>query len=372
MQDQNHQSIELLNKILSIDIDKKTEILTKYKLAKYKCIIKEYNDALEIINELINNQYFEPVALAVANPEFKEISSRILETLQLKLEEIVKSFSGEAKTKSDKINLIDIDNDFKSVLINSIEKYSNAIKESSNYSILLTSAFKESHNEFLQYLDLLSELKLKTEKELESSIQDIKKIESIAEINATIDTNYDSSFDVAQMSHRILLAKMKLNVESGINKKVSSFHRTRDFYQNADASLINGLNFIASIDSNEIIGYINTKFNLSELSFSLTPEITLEDLADKIIYEYPTIIERYNARKTIDSHLSTADSSDNYSVQEKAEIVIKTLKLISEIFNVDIGEAKAMLKNKSLTEKINQLPASKRERILNELKSYEN
>ena len=110
MQDQNHQSIELINKILSKDIDKKTEILTKYKLAKYKCIIKEYDDALEIINELINNQYFEPVALAVANPEFKEISSRILEILQVKLEEIKKSFSGEEKTKSDKINLLDIDN----------------------------------------------------------------------------------------------------------------------------------------------------------------------------------------------------------------------------------------------------------------------
>ena len=46
MQDQNHQSIELMNKILSNDIDKKTEILTKYKLAKYYCIINEYDDSL--------------------------------------------------------------------------------------------------------------------------------------------------------------------------------------------------------------------------------------------------------------------------------------------------------------------------------------
>ena len=358
MQDQNHQSIELMNKILSKDIDKKTEILTKYKLAKYKCIIKEYDDALEIINELINNQYFEPVALAVANPEFKEISSRILEILQVKLDEIKKSFSGEEKTKSDKINLLDIDNEFKSGLLNSIEKSFIAIKESSNYSILLTSEFKESYNEFLQYLDLLGELKLKSEKELESSIQDVQKLESIAELNNMIDTNYDDSFDVSQMSHRILLSKIKINVKSGINKKVSSFNSAQNVYQNAEALLKKGLKIITSLSNNEIIEYINTKFNLSALSMNLLPKMTLKEkkttFADKIINEYSTIISKYNVKEKIESNSSNSNSDigDDDGVNEyddddnMIEILdigtnkLAVVKKIKEILGVDLKTAK--------------------------------
>jgi tetratricopeptide (TPR) repeat protein len=358
MQDQNHQSIELMNKILSKDIDKKTEILTKYKLAKYKCIIKEYDDALEIINELINNQYFEPVALAVANPEFKEISSRILEILQVKLEEIKKSFSGEEKTKSDKINLLDIDNEFKSGLLNSIEKSFIAIKESSNYSILLTSEFKESYNEFLQYLDLLGELKLKSEKELESSIQDVQKLESIAELNNMIDTNYNDSYDVSQMSHRILLSKIKINVKSGINKKVSSFNSAQNVYQNAEALLNKGLNIITSLSNNEIIEYINTKFNLSALSMNLLPKMTLKEkettFADKIINEYSTIINKYNVKEKIESNSSNSNSDigDDDGVNEyddddnMIEILdigtnkLAVVKKIKEILGVDLKTAK--------------------------------
>lgn len=358
MQDQNHQSIELMNKILSKDIDKKTEILTKYKLAKYKCIIKEYDDALEIINELINNQYFEPVALAVANPEFKEISSRILEILQVKLEEIKKSFSGEEKTKSDKINLLDIDNEFKSGLLNSIGKSFIAIKESSNYSILLTSEFKESYNEFLQYLDLLGELKLKSEKELESSIQDVQKLESIAELNNMIDTNYDDSFDVSQMSHRILLSKIKINVKSGINKKVSSFNSAQNVYQNAEALLKKGLKIITSLSNNEIIEYINTKFNLSALSMNLLPKMTLKEkettFADKIINEYSTIISKYNVKEKIESNSSNSKSdighddgvNEYYDDDNMIEILdigtnkLAVVKKIKEILGVDLKTAK--------------------------------
>ena len=356
MQDQNQQSIELMNIILSKEIDKKTEILTKYKLAKYKCIVKEYDDALEIINELINNQYFEPVALAVANPEFKEISSRILEILQAKLEEIKKSFSGEEKTKSDKINLLDIDNEFKSGLLNSIEKSIIAIKESSNYSILLTSEFKESYNEFLQYLDLLSELKLKTEKELESSIQDVQKLDSIAELNDTIDTNYDDSFDISQMSHRILLSKIKINVKSGITQKVSSFNSAQNVYQNAESLLNNGLKIITSLSNKDIIEYINTKFNLSALSMSLLPNMTLKEkettFADKIINEYSTIITKYNAKEKIETNLfnSNSDISDDgvneYDDDDMIEILdfgtykLEVVKKIKEILGVDLKTAK--------------------------------
>lgn len=356
MQEQNHQSIELMNKVLSKDIDEKTEILTKYKLAKYKCIIKENDDALEIINELINNQYFEPVALAVANPEFKEISSRILEILQNKLEEIKKSFRGEETTKSDKINLLEIDKNFKTGLLNSIEKSSIVIQESSNYSILLTSEFKESYIEFLQYLDLLGELKLKSEKELELSIQDVQKLEGIAKLNNEIDDNYDKSFDVSKMSHRILLNKIKINVKSGIDKKISSLNSAQNIYQDAEELLKKGLKTITSLSSKEVIEYINTKLNLSALSMNLLPKLPSKEeertFADKVINEYSTIINKYNGKDKIETNSSNSKIGDAHGFNEYDDIDEKiaisdfggnklaAVKKIKEILSVDLKTAK--------------------------------
>jgi tetratricopeptide (TPR) repeat protein len=338
MQDQIHQSIELMNKILSKDIDKKTEILTNYKLAKYKCIIKEYDDALEIINKLINNQYFEPVALAVANPEFKEISSRILEILQFKLEEVKKKFSEEAKNKFDKINLFDVDSKFKADLIISVEKTSIAIKQSSNFSILLTSKFKESYNDFLQYIHLLGELKLKTERELLSSSHDLKKLEIISEINNKIDTNYDNSSDVVQISHKILLSKVKLNVKAGINKKVGSFNNAQNIFNNADLLLNKGLKTIISLSSDEIIEYINSKFDLSDLSMRLLPELTSKEeekiTSDKIINDYSTIISKYDLKKSIDfgsiDNLSNEDGefTNVFNVSERDPLFEEAARMI--------------------------------------------
>ena len=248
------------------------------------------------------------------------------------------------------------------------EKSFIAIKESSNYSILLTSEFKESYNEFLQYLDLLSELKLKTEKELVSSIQDVQKLESIAGLNNMIDTNYDDSFDVSQMSHRILLSKIKLNVKSGINKKVSSFNSAQNVYQNAEALLNKELHFIASLSSNEIIEYINTKFNLSTISISLIPKMTLKEdetmLADKIINEYSTIISKYNVKEKIDFHSSNSNS-------ELGGRVSRMLEIISKNFDVDIEEAKVIVQDKdSMLEKIKALPQMKQKIVVEALLKY--
>ena len=355
MQNQNHQSIKLMNDILNKEIDKKTEIISKYKLAKYKCIIEEYDDALIIMTELINYQYFEPVALAVANPEFKEISPRILEILQVQLEELKKSFNSTEHTLYEKIHLLDIENDFKSQILNSIEKSSFAIKQSSNYSILLKSDFRESYNEFLLYLDLLCELKLKTEKELISSIHAVEKLDSIADLNNMIDTSYDELFDVSQISHRILLSKIKHNVKSGIDKKLSSYNSAQTVYKTVEASILKGLKIISDLHNDEMTEYINTKFNLCTLSTILIPKIKLKEtdgnFVENIINDYSTLIGKYNSKDKIESNSSNSTYALSVDIDDNDEDIgiiilnigedkIAAVKKIQEILGVDLKTAK--------------------------------
>ena len=355
MQNQNHQSIKLMNDILNKEIDKKTEIISKYKLAKYKCIIEEYDDAVIIMTELINYQYFEPVALAVANPEFKEISPRILEILQVQLEELKKSFNSTEHTLYEKIHLLDIENDFKSQILNSIEKSSFAIKQSSNYSILLKSDFRESYNEFLLYLDLLCELKLKTEKELISSIHAVEKLDSIADLNNMIDTSYDELFDVSQISHRILLSKIKHNVKSGIDKKLSSYNSAQTVYKTVEASILKGLKIISDLHNDEMTEYINTKFNLCTLSTILIPKIKLKEtdgnFVENIINDYSTLIGKYNSKDKIESNSSNSTYALSVDIDDNDEDIgiiilnigedkIAAVKKIQEILGVDLKTAK--------------------------------
>ena len=232
--------------------------------------------------------------------------------MQVKLEEINISLKNVAKSKIDKLNLIEIDNNFKTLEIFSIEKCSTEIEKSDNYSILLSSEFKESYNEYLQYLDLLCELKLKTERESIATTQDILKLGNIAEINNTIDDSYGEGYDVSQISHKILLSKIKLNVKSGIDKKVNFFNSAKDVYTNIDDLLNKGLNIITSIGSTEIIDYISSKFNLSDLSSKLHPKLSKEvddkKYLEKILKEYSTIISQYNLKEKIEFDSSVSSS----------------------------------------------------------------
>jgi tetratricopeptide (TPR) repeat protein len=301
-----HQSIDMMNRILDLEIDKKTEVISKYKLAKYKCISREYDEAFEIINEFIDKQYFEPVSLAVSNHEFKEISNKILEVLQVKLNGIKISFKSQAISIINKIKLQDIDKNFKKNILDSIEKVSEAIEANTEYSILLTSDFKEYYNQFLLYFELLSELKLKTEQELLSSKQDINKLKSIKDFIGEINTSNDGVNDIAEMSHKILLTKIKANVATGIENKISSFKGAQNMYKNADTLLMKGVNIITSTKNNKIVEFIFTKFKMDSMSSKLRPAIKSKSNdsshANKEMQEYAAIIDQYNFIEKIESH----------------------------------------------------------------------
>jgi DNA segregation ATPase FtsK/SpoIIIE-like protein len=179
---------------------------------------------------------------------------------------------------------------------------------------------------------------LKTERELLSSSHDLKKLEIISEINNKIDTNYDNSSDVVQISHKILLSKVKLNVKAGINKKVGSFNNAQNIFNNADLLLNKGLKTIISLSSDEIIEYINSKFDLSDLSMRLLPELTSKEeekiTSDKIINDYSTIISKYDLKKSIDfgsiDNLSNEDGefTNVFNVSERDPLFEEAARMI--------------------------------------------
>jgi tetratricopeptide (TPR) repeat protein len=275
LQDKHNQSIESLNLILSKDIDKKTEILSKYKLAKYLCLSGDLDSSLIVIKELIENQYFEPVALAVSNPEFTSISAQILSILQTKLEAVKKSFEDDGRIWIEKLDLVNLSSDTKVSLKDIVQKVNKAIKNNSNYSILLNSEFNEAHNEFLLQLDLLSELKSKSESDKKSLELNILKLEAIKGSSDKIDSKYSLDDNIRVLSHKLMLSKLKLNVQDGIENIISQFNSLKALHEDVTSRTDLEIAELNGISQDELVDYIHSKFKLTSI-ISKLKSTTLE------------------------------------------------------------------------------------------------
>lgn len=374
LQEKHNQSIESLNKILSSDIDKKTEVLSKYKLSKYLCLSGDYDRALEIINELINNQSFEPVALAVSNPEFLPIANTILSTLQNKLENVKKSFEADGNLEIEKIRLFEIDSKIKSTFIDNVSKVIKAVNESSNYSTLLTSEFKEKHKDYLSLIELLGELKCKSEKELHALSLDYVKLDSIKEYNDEIDANYSDDEDVMTISHKILLSKLKSNVKNGIENKISQFDSAKFFHQEVSSKTNEQIDQINEAVIDKLVQYINSDFNLNTIisKFKLSNNTETKDknkkksdqfrssiLETKVIEDYNNLFAKYQSKEKIKTF--NIDDNTDFDLDEKDPLFEDAAKLV-----VDSQSASSSLLQRKL-----KLGYNRAGRLINQLEAAE-
>lgn len=322
LQEQYQKSIEVLNKILSIDIDKNTEILTKYKLAKCLCLSNDRDGALEIINQLINNQYFEPIALAVANPEFSPISSRILQILQNKLENVKKSFETDGNNLIGKLNCIEIDDEKKEQLIDIVVNLNNQINTNSEYSILLTSEFIELHKNFLESINIISELISKVQKDFLLSNQDFRKLKNISSYNSEYTSRYTYDYciskyskkfsrnshfnDIPKISHEILLSKIQSNVKNGIESKMIEYQEAFLLFHAMDKIIMEQLNKYIELCKDNLVEFIYEKFDFSQVVKTFIPFFLKHkkdnnmSIANKAIEEYMGLIDNYIDEDDID------------------------------------------------------------------------
>ena len=380
IQEKHNQSIDSLNKILSKDIDKKTEVLTKYKLAKYQCLAGNHDAALELIKELINNQNFEPVSLAVANPEFSPISAKILSILQTKLEGVKKTFEVDGNMEIEKLQLIEIDSKIKMTLTNIVLKVNKAVNINSNYATLLTSEFKERHREFLSLIDLLSELKSKSEKDLKSLTLNYQKLKSIKSYNDQIDSNYSFDEDVLVLSHKLLLSKLKSNVKNGIKNKISQFDLAKALNAGMSQKTDHQISQLDGITQDGLVDHINSDFSLTSIIGQLkstsipkknkekkdqkkgkknnTSNSVTSNLEKKVMDEYDNLFAKFQTNDKINtSNIYRGSTSDAVSDVDK-------LRVIASAFEISFEEAIKMIKDTDLfIEMVKSLPVDKQREI---------
>jgi tetratricopeptide (TPR) repeat protein len=393
LQEKHNLSIDLLNKILSKEIDKKTEVLSKYKLSKYLCLSGKHDASLELIKELINNQYFEPVALAVSNTEFSPISLKILSILQSKLEDVKKRFEVDGNLKIEKLQLIEMNSKIKSTLTDSVLKINKTVNDSSTYSILLTAEFKELHSEFLSLIELLGELISKTESDLKSLSLDYLKLETIKTYNDGIDANYSIGEDILVLSHKLLLSKIKSNVKYGIENKIGQFNSVKALHEDLSKKAVDQISQIESITPERLVNYIYSDFsllatigklklpaktkNISQKSGEQKNNIqqTISGLEKKVTEDYDNLFAKYQTKNKIStSNINRVGSAVAGSNIEIASQNYKDkLNVVASAFDVSSEKANEIIKDSQLfIEMVKSLPSDKQREIFDAFNDEQN
>jgi tetratricopeptide (TPR) repeat protein len=381
LQNKYELSIDAIGKVLSKNIDKKTEVVSKFKLSKYLCLSGEHNDALNIIRELIDGQYFEPVSLAVAGVEFSPISSSILSLLQDKLQNVKQSYDSSMRVESEKLDSIDLESGTKLALFQLLEKAKSAINESSNYSILLTSEFKEKYNDYLSLIELLSELKSKAQKEILLLGLDNDKLKGIGQFTADIDDSYTSDDDVLTLSHKLLLSKVKLNIQEGVKKKLSDFSAAEKIHSSILVKVDEQIRILSDISVANQLSYINSEFDLNlilrqikdqYLSFQVkAKKKTKKDEEGGLNFEskvkegYQNILLKYSAKDNV--------SAGNLKRLSLTERVNSTMELIASVLEMSVEEATSYFfgeKKDDLIPLFKTLPLEKQKILSDALNEY--
>lgn len=323
--DENEKSIDVLNKIINKDLDTKTEIVTKFKLSKLYCSINRLDESLGIIKEFINSKYFEPVALAVASQEFSPINTSILDILQNKLDEIKNEFVTLNKVQYNKTENVEFDQNYKKSLLLILETIKIEINENSNYEILLTSEFRERYNDFLQLIDLLGELENMIETESRNLVLQDEKLKEINQLNSEIDTDYTSEKSIKKISHKILLKKLKSNIDKGINDKMKLSINVQKICSDISLNIEMKINEMARIDSKKVIDFININFDLIKTTKVLLPHLNSKKTNNspyevKFLLDCQSIIDKYIQKIKFDTNSSIIELNEktNEEINEDA------------------------------------------------------
>jgi tetratricopeptide (TPR) repeat protein len=300
-------SILTLEQILELELDKNTEILTKFKLAKYHCNIGETATALEIINEFIDKQYFEPIAFAVSNNEFNSIQKEILENLQDKLVFVKGQLIESLKNHTEKINSMDLESTEKESITIPIEALHSGLLESANYSVLLTNNFRQRFLDYLSVIEFCAEINNTALSDLLSKKLDIQKLMEIEQLNNNIDDNSSNESDIQILSHRILLSKIKQNVNSCLSEKILYFQLCIDSHEQILNEIRTFLYSVQHFSKANIIDHIDKKFRSYYLHEKIKSLLTNTSSKYKgefnLAEEYFEILNKYSSRGNLGASL---------------------------------------------------------------------
>jgi hypothetical protein len=251
--------------------------------------------------------------------------------------------------------------------------------DNSNYSILLTSEFKEKHNEFLSFIELLSELKSNSARELDSLSLDYIKLESIKNYNETIDANYSFDEDILTMSHKILLSKLKSKVKDGIDNKMNQLNVAKKIHQDIANKTEIKIKEIDLLHHKEIVEHISSEFNLSIIINDLKSsnyenngnenkkknETQNNRYDEKILTDYNNLFTKYHSKEKINNSKKGNVKLSDKDAESKLEFFKDKIDTIANIINMPYDETYDMVLNKKETfvEMFKSLPIEKQKII---------
>jgi len=328
-------SVSAIRKNLDSGLNPNTEAVSKFKLAKYSVQAGDPETALGVMVELIEQQQFDTVSLAVSHPEFAPIASEILTTLQSKLEGVKESYKSLGDATRQEIGSLQLDEASDSAMNRIIQHVREAISDSDEYALLLSDWFKERHRDFHSLLKTVGELKREVARVDEQIASEQRKLESISEQSKGLPTLETVDDDISTVSHKLLMSKVQKNVLLAVSGKL----RTMEEIVKHQSALSDVTNKVLSEIENDLksngIEHLMDRFdgrNPFRSTLNMIGESNNEDVktlfeesyhrfTENVRYFYPNNLRSSTARATSKRSASDADLYESVTIGDQVWMV---------------------------------------------------
>jgi tetratricopeptide (TPR) repeat protein len=359
------KSILCLEMILNSNIDEETKILSKYKLARILCVKGDHEKSLSHLEDLINQQHFEPVSMAVVSEEFLPIRHDILNYIQNKLITVKQIFLSNIDIYHNKLLGVITDEDLESKCVELLLMLKSGINTGGDYKILLTDNFKHSVGDFLDLIALLGELleKISNNKNIIEN-QSQKLLELDQQTRADL-TNVDYGDNLEDVSFKLYIEKLNKSIHSGIEDKMSQFKEAFKLIDDLAKSTLAIVDEIKLKIEDGLLSYLLLDFSCVELHSSLiknlkkfdtdSEEGKVDTVSDVIGKDLHKLLEKFGDRFEIEGN------SSDYSIFEKFK---KRALDVSDIMNISYEDAMGLLKTPDdFVSRVKNLSATKQRQI---------
>ena len=302
-----------------------------YQYNKILCLLKlgKTEFANEIISSFATENKFQILSLLYINNISENLSKIIIFEINNVLNNLKNEFIKTTSACLDKITSKNENAIFADLLIQKI----NEIKDSS-YDIFFESEFKEKYKNFLFYIEIISDIDLRINREEDNIAIYIKKINEINILVGEINTN-SSEKSIKSLSHSLLLNRTKGYIKNGIDNKLSDFEITNKVVLELKSKIEK---LITEIKNNE--------YNLKYINNDFVPYLKLKSIIEISIIksikpDETNVLQFYNEIKSLVDSYSSKDN-DNISIEK----TVTTVDQLSKILEIDYDELVDLLKDK--------------------------
>ena len=359
MKKEYESSLKILFDLKNQLEDEDKIVVNKFNIAKAFCLNKQYQESLIELKELMHEEKYNAISIAISDPDFVKIKDELLKELQINLEQTKESLvSSISKLKIH--DVFKIDNfDKKEFTIKTISQAESFLDYISDSIVLIENKFKESFLFYVDYLNLLLSLILESNSQNQEVENENSKLEKLILLNNNLlESNTKNSNNLQNLSISIFNEKLYNNIKQELINKKSSLTEIIKLSSLVNEFFFKEIRKFNFEKENDFLRVIMIEFMPLQYKLNKLRNVW-KSISDKDEFDQKV---KTNYQKIIDKHY-------DFKLPE----IWKLNELMCELFDIDLNTSRELSKNPNrLREMTSELEKDKQEILLKTTEEFQN